>query len=104
MNAMNMALNAGPGAPTGGGVGNTRPEMRGPSDLSHILGNLKTSLTGTYHAFKFRKYAARYLADVQYRFNRRSDLVAMLPRLAVAVMRAKPCSRKTLLSVAEVGT
>lgn len=42
MNAMNMALNAGPGAPTGGGVGNTRPEMRGPSDLSHILGNLKT--------------------------------------------------------------
>ena len=72
--------------------------------LNVILGNLKTSLTGTYHAFKFRKYAARYLADVQYRFNRRSDLTAMLPRLAVAVMRARPCSRKTLLGVAEVGT
>jgi hypothetical protein len=26
--------------------------------LNVILGNLKTSLTGTYHAFKFRKYAA----------------------------------------------
>jgi transposase-like protein len=72
--------------------------------LNVILGNLKTSLTGTYHAFKFRKYAARYLADVQYRFNRRSDLAALLPRLAVAVMRATPCSRKTLLGVAEVGT
>jgi len=71
--------------------------------LNVILGNLKTSLTGTYHAFKFRKYAARYLADVQYRFNRRSDLVAMLPRLAVAVMRAKPCSRKTLLGETEIG-
>jgi len=91
-------------AASNGTKGKSGTEIEPFKWLNVILGNLKTSLTGTYHAFKFRKYAARYLADVQYRFNRRSDLVAMLPRLAVAVMRAKPCSRKTLLSVAEVGT
>ena len=72
--------------------------------LNVLLGNLKTALTGTHHAFKFTKYAARYLAEVQYRFNRRSDLAAMVPRLAVAIMATKPCSRRTLLGVAEVGT
>ena len=46
--------------------------------------NLNTALSGTHHAFKFTKYAQRYLADAQYRFNRRFDLAAMVPRLAVA--------------------
>lgn len=32
-----------------------------------LLGNLKNALTGTYHDFKFAKYAPRYLADFQYR-------------------------------------
>ena len=59
-----------------------------------LLGNLKTALSGTYHAFKFRKYGHRYLAEVQYRFNRRSDLASMVPRLAVALVRASPCSKK----------
>jgi hypothetical protein len=36
-----------------------------------LLGNLKTSLTGSYHAFRPPlKYAARYLAAFAYRFNR----------------------------------
>jgi hypothetical protein len=39
-----------------------------------VLGNLKTALAGTYHAFDFEKYAHRYLAEVQYLFNRRYDL------------------------------
>jgi hypothetical protein len=30
------------------------------------------------------KYAHRYLAEFQYRFNRRSDLRSMLPRLVFA--------------------
>jgi hypothetical protein len=41
-------------------------------------------MTGTYHAIKFAKYAHRYLAEVQYRFNRRYDLRAILPRLVRA--------------------
>ena len=35
--------------------------------LNPLLGNLKTALGGAHHAFKFAKYADRYLADVQYR-------------------------------------
>lgn len=58
--------------------------------LNVLLGNLKTALSGTYHAFKFAKYGQRYLAEVQYRFNRRVDLKAMVPRLAFAVMHTTP--------------
>lgn len=72
--------------------------------LNVLLGNLKTALSGTHHAFKFAKYAPRYLADAQYRFNRRFDLVAMVPRLAIAVMRATPCSRREITALTEVGT
>lgn len=61
-----------------------------------VLGNLKTAITGTYHAFKFAKYAPRYLADFQYRFNRRLDLRTILPRLTVAAAHAKPCPEKQL--------
>jgi hypothetical protein len=49
--------------------------------VNTLPGNLKSSLQGTYHGFKFDKYAARYLAEVQYRFNRRFDLPRMIPRL-----------------------
>jgi hypothetical protein len=49
-----------------------------------ILSNLKTAISGTYHSFKFKKYAHRYLAEAQYRFNRRFDLSTMLPRLLYA--------------------
>lgn len=52
--------------------------------INTILGNLKTSVSGTYHAFDFEKYASRYLGDAQYRFNRRFDLSTMLPRLISA--------------------
>ncbi len=40
--------------------------------VNTALGNIKTSLSGTYHVFGFRKYAHRYLGQVQYLFNRRS--------------------------------
>ena len=49
--------------------------------INTILGNLKTSIDGTYHGFKFEKYAHRYLAEVQYRFNRRFNLRGLFPRL-----------------------
>ena len=52
--------------------------------VNTILGNLKTSFSGTLHAFDFKKYAARYLAAVQYRFNRRFNLHDLLPRFVRA--------------------
>jgi hypothetical protein len=53
--------------------------------INTILGNLNTAITGTYHAFDFKKYPHRYLGEYQYRFNRRFDL-AMLPRLIRAAV------------------
>ena len=42
--------------------------------INTVLGNLKTSFSGCYHGFDFKKYAARYLAAFCYRFNRRFNL------------------------------
>ena len=54
---------------TGGGLASAKH----PSFLAvnSALGNLKTALAGTYHAFAFEKYGHRYLGQVQYLFNRR---------------------------------
>ncbi len=58
--------------------------------VNTLLSNLKTAMTGTYHAIKFQKYAQRYLSESQYRFNRRFDLRSMLPRLLRAAVTTKP--------------
>jgi transposase-like protein len=50
--------------------------------LNIILGNLKTAIHGTYHAVS-RKHLPRYLAEFEYRFNRRFDL-SILPQLLIA--------------------
>ncbi len=42
------------------------------------LGNLKRAIDGTYHACEAR-YAGRYLAEFAYRFNRRYQLVDLVP-------------------------
>lgn len=69
---------------------------RKPKDLPEfkwvntVLGNLKTSLTGCYHAFKYRKYAPGYLAAFAYRFNRRFDLRTMPERLVIAAATCRP--------------
>jgi hypothetical protein len=72
--------------------------------LNILLGHLKTSLSGTDHAFNFRKYGHRYLAEAQYRFNRRFDLAALVPRLARAAIDANPCPAWKVRAVAEIGT
>ena len=59
--------------------------------VNTALGNLKTALAGTYHAFAFDKYAHRYLGQVQYLFNRRFDLRTILGRLARVTTLARPC-------------
>lgn len=71
--------------------------------VNTMLGNLKTSLAGTYHAFDFSKYATRYLAEFQYRFNRRFDLASMLPRLLYAAAVTKPLPLR-ILRLSEVGS
>jgi hypothetical protein len=60
--------------------------------VNTILGNLKTSLGGSYHAFDFAKYAARYLAAFAYRFNRRFQLNTLPKRLLVAAIAIGPRS------------
>ena len=58
--------------------------------INTVLGNLKTSLSGCYHAFDFRKYATRYLAAFCYRFNRRFDLRSLHRRLLIAAVGTTP--------------
>jgi len=54
--------------------------------INTILGNLKTSLSGAYHAFDFAKYGHRYLAAFSYRFNRRVHLKSLPMRLLAAAL------------------
>jgi hypothetical protein len=72
-------------------VFSTRPLRPAPAATNTALGNIKTSLSGTFHAFGFRKYAHRYQGHVQYLFNRRFDLRKVLERLARASSQALPC-------------
>jgi len=63
--------------------------------VNTVLGNLKSSLRGTYKSNKW-KYAQRYLSEFQYRFNRRFDLRGMVDDLLQAVVTAKPIGEKVL--------
>jgi len=74
---------------TGGGVASAKsPHFQA---INIVLGNLKTAFSGTYHAFGFAKYSDRYLAQVQYLFNRRFDLRTILPRLIRAACATTAC-------------
>jgi len=64
-----------------------------------VLGNLKRSLDGTCHAFGFFKYAERFLAEAAWRFNRRFDLKARVPRLLVTAAVCPPWPESALRSV-----
>ena len=57
--------------------------------VNTVLGNLKTAIAGTLKSVRPR-YLFRYLAEFQYRFNRRFDLPQMLDRLACVATRAAP--------------
>jgi hypothetical protein len=70
--------------------------------VNTVLSNLKTAIMGTYHALKFEKYAHRYLAEVQYRFNRRFDLRSILRRLVRAAATTEAHNR-VFIRKAEVG-
>ena len=70
--------------------GRAATEAGGMRWLNTVLSNVKRSLDGTYHAFKFPTYIHRYLAEAAWRFNRRFNLKILVPRLLVAVARCKP--------------
>jgi len=71
--------------------------------VNTVLGNLKTTLAGAYHALKYRKYAQFYLAAFAYRFNRRFDLRALIASLIVDVARCRPIREGVVRSHAEAG-
>ncbi|WP_336838706.1 IS1595 family transposase [Sphingobacterium siyangense] len=70
---------------TGGGV----PEDARFVWVNTVLGNVKNALHGTYHALR-AKYLQRYLSEFCYRFNRRFDMAAMVPRLLYVAVRTPP--------------
>jgi hypothetical protein len=54
-----------------------------------MLGNVKMAFYGTCHVLR-PKYLQRYLSEFCYRFNRRFDLAALVPRLIVAAAHTPP--------------
>ena len=85
---------------TGGGKASVgKPEFKA---INTLLGNLKTAITGTYHAFDFSKYAHRYLAEFQFRLNRRFNMRTILHRLQRSMLRARPVPER-IIRLAEVG-
>jgi len=85
---------------TGGGKASAaNPRL---SAVNTTLSNLKTAISGAYHAVGFAKYAHRYLAEFQYRFNRRFDLRVIFERLAWVAARATPINRDSIRT-ADVG-
>jgi ISXO2-like transposase domain len=67
--------------------------------VNTTLGNIKSAITGTYRAIH-DKHVPRYLAEFEYRFNRRYDLAAMMPRLGYIAVRTPPMPYR-LLKLAE---
>jgi hypothetical protein len=59
------------------------------------LGNIKAAITGTYRAIN-SKHVPRYLAEFEYRFNRRYDLAAMIPHFTWAAVRTTPMPYRLL--------
>ena len=63
--------------------------------VNTVLGNIKAAIVGTYRAVR-AKHAPRYLAEFEYRFNRRYKLEAMIEKLAYVSLRTAPMPYKLL--------
>ncbi|MCU7805618.1 MAG: IS1595 family transposase [Candidatus Thiodiazotropha sp. (ex Lucinoma borealis)] len=68
--------------------------------VNTMLGNVKNSLLGTFHAIR-EKHVPRYLAKFEYRFNRRFNLPEMIERLLFVALRTPPMPYR-FLRMAEV--
>lgn len=84
------------------GIETATVDVTDPQHIARFSSEIATAMTGTYHAVKFEKYAHRYLAEVQYRFNRRFDLRSILHRLVRVAATAQPRTRG-FIREAEVG-
>lgn len=70
--------------------------------VNTVVGNLKTAIAGTLKSVA-KRYVYRYLAEFQYRFNRRFHLPEMLDRLACVATRTAPRPYKALKIAYEAG-
>jgi transposase-like protein len=68
--------------------------------VNTALGNIKAAIVGTYRSIS-AKHVPRYLAEFEYRFNRRYDLASMIPRLTWVCLRTKPAPYR-VLKIAEL--
>jgi hypothetical protein len=68
--------------------------------VNTALGNIKAAIVGTYRSIN-SNHVPRYLAEFEYRFNRRYDLAAMLPRRCWASVRTTPTPYR-LLKLADI--
>ena len=82
---------------TGGGPGSV--EIEDFKWVNTMIGNVKNSMKGAYHSIN-SKHLPRYLAEFCYRFNRRFDLAALLPRFMYVALRTPPMPYR-LLKMAE---
>lgn len=64
--------------------------------VNTTLGNLKTWIASTFKGFKLSHYTQRYLAEFQYRFNRRFDLSSILNGLLRDALMSAPCREVSL--------
>jgi ribosomal protein L37AE/L43A len=64
--------------------------------VNTTLGNLKTWMASTFKGFKLSHYTQRYLAEFQYRFNRRFDLQAILTDLLSDALSCNPWREASL--------
>lgn len=85
---------------TGGKHSNDLTQFR---RINTLLGNLKTSFCGTFHAATtatracgYDKFALRYLGGFCFRFNRRFLMAAMTERIANAVCFCTSCTERDL--------
>ena len=78
---------------TGGKHPEDLPQFRW---INTLLSNLKTSFSGTFHAFNFDKYARRYLGGYCFRFNRRFSMAGMTERIANALCCCMPLTERDL--------
>jgi transposase-like protein len=82
---------------TGGGAKSV--ELLAFHWVNTLIGNVKNAMHGTYHAIR-PKHLPRYLAEFEYRFNRRFKLDALVPRLLYASVQTPPMPGR-LLKLAE---
>lgn len=57
--------------------------------VNTVLGNIKSAITGTHRSLR-QRYAFRYLAEFQFRFNQRYRLADMLDKLGALAAKSAP--------------